>query len=60
MSVENGKVCCNCRHNIRKRDEKYGIVSYCEIKDYNLGYIQVMEGWCRHWVKEREKHEDRD
>jgi len=34
MSVENGKVCCNCRHCIRSRDEKYNMtVCRCEVFD---------------------------
>ena len=55
MSVENGKVCCNCRHNVRKEDEKYGTVCYCEIRDYNLSYAQVLEGWCRRWSKGKDE-----
>lgn len=52
MSEENGKVCCNCRHNIRK-PEKDHIVCYCEVQDNKyMGYIEVMTGWCRHWAKE--------
>lgn len=54
MSAENGKVCCNCRHDIRMEDEKYGTVCYCEVRKYNMSYMQVMEGWCRHWAKEKE------
>ena len=56
MSVENGRVCCNCRHNVRIQDEKYStIYCHCEIHDYNMSYAQVMEGWCRRWSKERDK-----
>ena len=56
MSVKNGKVCCNCRHNIRQKDKKYGItLCYCEVKNYNMSYAQVMEGFCRHWAKEKEE-----
>lgn len=59
MSVENGKVCCNCRHCIRKviSEEEHSRVigCVCEISEKCLGYVQVMEGWCRHWSKEREK-----
>lgn len=55
MSVENGKVCCNCRHNIRKQDEKYDmIICRCEIHNHYMSYAQVMEGWCRRWAKEKE------
>ena len=53
MSEENGKVCCNCRHNIRRDDDKGFTHCYCEIDDKYMGYAQVMEGWCKHWSKER-------
>lgn len=55
MSVENGKVCCNCRHNIRKL--KYRITAiecYCDIDNHYIGYVECMEGWCKHWAKERQ------
>ena len=55
MSAENGKVCCNCRHCIRERDEDGGSVyCICEVSGDYLEYIRVMEGWCRHWAKEKE------
>ena len=55
MSAENGKVCCNCRHCIRSRDEKYGIVvCRCEINKIYLSYAEVMGGWCSAWKKEKE------
>ncbi len=54
MSEENGKVCCNCRHNARKKDiYNGGTICVCDIDDRYLGYIEVMTGWCRHWAKER-------
>ena len=54
MSVENGKVCCNCRHNIRI-EENDRIRCHCDIKDKYMGYIEVMEGWCRHWATDKKK-----
>ena len=55
MSVENGKVCCNCRHCIRSRDQKYNIiVCRCEVHGRYLSYSSVMEGWCRRWSREKE------
>lgn len=57
MSVENGKVCCNCRHNIRKYSHEWGVRCYCDIDKKYMSYAQVMEGWCRHWSKEREVEE---
>lgn len=53
MSVENGKVCCNCRHCIRKCDFDNAFRCWCEIDDEYLSYNTVMTGWCRHWAKER-------
>lgn len=59
MSAETGKVCCNCRHCIRSRDKKYGIiVCRCEIHDKHLSYASVMESSCRHWAKERRSNDD--
>lgn len=54
MSEENGKVCCNCRHCERYHDEN-GLVTHCEceVSGKWLGYVQVMEYWCRHWAKEK-------
>lgn len=52
MSEENGKVCCNCRHNIRKPKETY-IVCHCDIDNHYISYTECMTGWCRHWAKER-------
>ena len=59
MSVENGKVCCNCRHCIRERDEKTLYTRcQCIVDSHYLSYMTVMEGWCRHWAREKEeKHE---
>jgi len=57
MSVENNKVCCNCRHCIRKwgKGKQKGIcLTYCEIDKHYICYVECMEGWCRHWAKERE------
>ena len=51
MSVENGKVCCNCRHNIRT-GEVPKIECHCDIDNSYIGYVQCMEGWCKHWSKE--------
>lgn len=57
MSVENGKVCCNCRHNIREHNGPYTYCR-CEVKDAYIGYIDVMSYWCRHWSKEKEEGDD--
>ena len=59
MSESNGKVCCNCWHNIRDKDEKYDIiVCRCSIEGRYLSYAEVMTGWCRHWSKDKETEND--
>ena len=55
MSVENGKVCCNCRHCIREEDETHHIHCRCEVENRYLSYMTVMDWWCRHWSKERKE-----
>jgi len=58
MSVDNGKVCCNCRHCIRSHDDKYDIIVFrCDVHDRYLSYAEVMRGWCRRWAKERRADE---
>ena len=59
MSAENGKVCCNCRHNIRIRDIHDRVHCLCEIQDKLMGYVEVMEGWCRRWASDKKKWEVR-
>ena len=54
MSVENGKVCCNCRHNIRKSKKDY-IECHCDIDNHYIGYVACMEYWCRHWATDKKK-----
>ena len=51
MSEKNGKVCCNCRHNIRK-GEIGSIDCYCDIDNRYISYIDTFEHWCRQWAKE--------
>lgn len=54
MSTEN-KVCFNCGHCIRERDEETLYTRcYCEIHGEFRPYINVMTGWCKHWAKEKE------
>lgn len=52
MSEENGKVCCNCRHNIRIPKQIY-IECHCAIDNHYIGYTECMLGWCRHWSKNK-------
>ena len=54
MSEENGKVCCNCRHNIRE-GEGADIHCRCDIRNEYLSYLTVMTYSCRRWSKEEEK-----
>ena len=55
MSVENGKVCCNCRHCKRTQNEDANIECHCEIDNNRyLSYFEVMETSCRHWAKDKE------
>lgn len=60
MSVENGKVCCNCRHNIRYWDEGGMCYCKCVVNDKYMSYIQVMTGWCRHWSRDKVESEDKE
>lgn len=54
MSEENGKVCCNCRHNLRIPYKDSPMISHneCEIDGHRIGYVECFEGWCRHWARE--------
>lgn len=52
MSEENGKVCCNCRHNIRIPKQTY-IECHCDIDNHYIGYNECMADWCRHWSKDK-------
>ena len=47
MSEENGKVCCNCRHNKRMAMGTY-VDCHCDIDGHYIGYVACMTGWCRH------------
>lgn len=60
MSEANGKVCCNCRHNKRYQDKSGMIQCVCEVSEKRLGYVQVMDGWCRHWAKDKEGRNETD
>ena len=50
----NEKVCCNCRHNIQKKDKDGRIECECDIDNSYIGYVQCMNYKCRHWAKEKE------
>lgn len=56
MSVENGKVCCSCRHKICKKEivlRTEMINCYCDIDGKYLSYAEVMTKRCRHWSKDK-------
>ena len=53
----NPRCCCNCRHNIRIVGHRR-IKCHCEVTNKNMGYVQVMEGWCKHWAKEKEESDE--
>ena len=57
MSVENGKVCCNCRHNIRTGGKIDFVKCRCDIDGSWLSYVTVMTHWCRHWSKDKAESE---
>lgn len=52
MSVENSKVCFNCRNCIRERDDETLYTRcYCVVDNNYLSYTDVMTWWYRHWAK---------
>ena len=57
MSEKNVKVCCNCRHNIRTDKDTF-IECHCDIDNHHIGYLECMEGWCRHWAKEHKSESE--
>jgi hypothetical protein len=57
MSEENGKVCCNCRHNIREPMKDY-VECYCDIDWSWLSYITVMTHSCKRWSREKGESEE--
>ena len=40
MSEQNGKVCCNCRHDIRTEDDRGDIKNTCDIDGSVIGYVK--------------------
>lgn len=57
MTEENGKVCCNCRHNIRT-GEKNNIECHCDIDGSWLSYTTVMTYSCKYWSRDRAEREN--
>lgn len=51
------KLCCTCRHNIRK-DKDGRIECECEITKQYIGYVQCMTSRCKHWAKDNESEEE--
>ena len=60
--MEDRKRCCaNCRHIIRKKEEKGDVHCFCALYGHYIEYVEVFEGWCRRWKKDRNfdgRHED--
>ena len=54
MSVRSGKVCNDCNHCIRERDNYNGIVCRCEVHEMVLSHESVSGGCCKHWEKPKE------
>lgn len=58
MTVDNGRVCCNCNHCKRTEDDAYGIVLvHCDAHHVYLSYADVMAGSCERWKPEERKDE---
>jgi len=57
MSDANGKVCCNCKHNIRTDSGAY-IRCHCDIDGHYIGYVECFEHWCRRWAKSHKFDEE--
>ena len=54
-STNEDKVCCNCRHNIRMRNNDGAFLrTVCEMDGHYIDYIECMTMRCRHWAKEKE------
>ena len=53
MSVENGKVCCNCKHNIRTKGLDL-IECRCDFDGSWLSFVAVMT----HWSRDKSESED--
>lgn len=52
--MDDEKVCCNCRNNIRDKDKESGrITCKCKIDNSYIGYVQCMEYKCKHWSKNK-------
>lgn len=49
----------NIIYRIRHYEDKGG-ACYCDIDNHYIGYIECMEGWCRHWAKERGDTDGKD
>ena len=50
LEKECEKVCCNCKHNIRK-GEITNIECYCEIDNHHIGYVSCFTDKCKRWAK---------
>jgi len=60
MSVENGKVCCNCNHCMRIGGKINPVTCCCDIDGSWLSYVTVMTYWCRHWSIDKAESEGKE
>ena len=49
------RCCCNCRRNIRTKEDDGYIKCHCEIDGHYIGYVECFEGWCRRWASDEKK-----
>lgn len=56
MTVDNGRVCCNCDHCIREHDYIFGTVCHCEEDEHYIGYTKCMSDCCERWKPEERKY----
>ena len=54
------RCCCNCRHDIRTKEDSGYISNHCEIDGHYIGYVECFDGWCRHWAKDKWQTEGAD
>ena len=54
-STDESKCCVSCRHNIRKKEEKYKMICcYCEKDGHYIGYTANFNEVCEEWEEENE------
>ena len=56
---ERKRCCCNCRHDIRTKNNEGRIVCHCEIDGHYIGYVKTFTGWCRRWASDAKYWEEK-